>query len=354
MGSSSNKKKQYTLEDINKLNKKDFTTKEKFIILLGETGKGKSTFINEITGKNECIEGDDCEAVTQDPIAVPFDYEGFNLYFIDTPGLNDKKGDAQNLKNIANLKNLPRLSTFILVLNFCDLRLTNSYVKSLIEFMNIFPSKKFWDNVIILRTQSFNDSKKGKILEGIKKDSKLMDCMKKNNIKEPANIKEFYVDLKSNDDQKKKIFSQILDIIKEMDPIYKDIKVDEKYNFIEKNELLTVEYLKTTKYIDFNDKTETINEKKIIGVFNMNQERPLLITVKREKGACRNKFLCWCKQYQIKYICYKTYDFNGVKKTYNFLKDEAWEDENNDVNGEKYRQKLEEEENKYNTCVYKK
>ena len=212
--------------------------------------------------------------------------------------------------------------------------------------MDIFPSKKFWDNVIILRTQGFNDSKKGKILEGIKKDSKLMDCMKKNNIKEPANIKEFYIDLKSNDERKKNLLTQILNIIKGMDPIYKDIKIDEKYNFIEANQLLTVEYIKTTKYIDFNDKSEIYKDKKTIGVFNMSEERPILITVKREIGP-------WCKQYLIKYVYYKTYNFKGVKKTYNFVKDEAWEDENNDVNGEKYRQKLEEEENKYNTCVYK-
>ena len=84
----------------------------------------------------------------------------------------------------------------------------------------------------------------------------------------------------------------------------------------------------------------------------MNQTKPKLIIVKREKGPCRNKFLCWCKQYYIKYVCYKTYDFNGVKKTYDFLKDEAWEDENNEENGEKYRQKLEDEENSYNKCLY--
>lgn len=352
MGSSLNKKRQYTIEDIKKLDKKDFTPKEKFILLLGETGKGKSTFINEITGKNECLEGDDTEAVTQAPIAVPFDYEGYNLYFIDSPGLNDKRGDVQNLKHLGNLRDLPRLSTFILILNYNDLRITQSIQTSLLEFMKIFPSKKFWDNVIIVRNWSFNDSRKGKILEGIQKDSILMECMRKNNINFPEKIKEFYVDFKDDNEKKKTIFSKILNIIKDMDPIYKDIKINENYEFIEKNEMLTVKFIKTTTYIDFNDRKETFKETRIIGIFNMNQYKPKLIIVKREKGPCRNKFLCWCKQYYIKYVCYKTYDFNGVKKTYTFLKEEAWEDEDNEINGEQYRQKLERQENSYNRCLF--
>ena len=214
MGSSLNKKRSYTIEDIKKLDRKDFTPKEKFILLLGETGKGKSTFINEITGKNECLVGDDTEAVTQSPIAVPFDYEGYNLYFIDSPGLNDKRGDIQNLRYLGNLRDLPRLSTFILVLNFNDLRITKSIQTSLVEFMKIFPSKNFWDNIIIVRNWSFDDSKKGKILEGIKKDSILRECMRANNINFPKNIKEFYVNFKDDNEKKKTIFSQILNIIK--------------------------------------------------------------------------------------------------------------------------------------------
>jgi hypothetical protein len=67
--------------------------------------------------------------------------------------------------------------------------------------MKTFPSKKFWDNVIIVRNWSFDDSRKGKILDGIKKDSLLMECMRNNNINFPDKIKEFNFNFKENDEK---------------------------------------------------------------------------------------------------------------------------------------------------------
>ena len=134
---------------------------------------------------------------------VSYDYEGYNFYFIDTPGLNDKKGDDENLEQLNSLRKCPRLNAFILLLKFNDLRITESMQRSLIEFMKIFPSKNFWDNVIIVRNWSFIDIKRGKFLKGIKNDKKLAEFMKNNNINLPSEIKEFYIDLKSDDHKKK-------------------------------------------------------------------------------------------------------------------------------------------------------
>lgn len=340
-----NKKKSYTLEDIKKLNKKDFTPKEKFILLLGETGNGKSTFVNQITGKNECKEGDDTDAITTEPNAVPLDYQGYNFYFIDTPGLNDKKGDIKNIQKIDGLRDLPRITAFIIVLKFNDLRITQSIQNSLIQFMNSFPAKDFWNNVIIVRNWSFNDSRKGKLLEGIKKDPELMKCMNKNGISIPNEIKEFYVDIKSDDRKKNDLFQQILTIIKEMNPVYKDVKIDDTYHFETNGDFVKLIRIRFTEYIDFDNKSHSFKERFEEGVYNLNYIKPSLITVKREVGPCRNKFMCWCKQYEIKYVCYKIYEMKGKKHTVNFVKDTAWEDEGNDVNGEKYRKQLEDEEN---------
>ena len=188
-----NIKTSYTLEDIKKLNKNDFSPKKKFILLLGETGKGKSTFVNQITGKNECNEEDG----TTQTRAVPLDYKGYNFYFIDTPGLNE---DINNIKYI--MKKL-RITTFIIVLSYNDLRITRLIQQFLIEFMNSFPAKSFWKNVIVIRNYNFEDHLKGKLLEIIKKNEEIINCMDKNKIDIPDKIQEFYIDLKSNDSKKK-------------------------------------------------------------------------------------------------------------------------------------------------------
>ena len=192
-----NIKTSYTLEDIKKLNKNDFSSKEKFILLLGETGKGKSTFVNQITGKKECNEEDGPENVTTQTRAVPLDYKGYKFYFIDTPGLNE---DINNIKYI--MKKL-RITTFIIVLSFNDIRITRLFQQFLIEFMNSFPAKSFWKNVIVIRNYNFEEHLKGKLLEIIKKNEEIINCMNKNKIDIPDKIQEFFIDLKSNDSKKK-------------------------------------------------------------------------------------------------------------------------------------------------------
>lgn len=94
---------------------------------------------------------------------VNIDYEGYNIYFIYTPGLNDKRGDNENIKQLNELRKCPRLHVFILSLKFNDLRITESIQRSLIEFMRIFPSNNFWDNIIIVINWSFKDIGLGKI-----------------------------------------------------------------------------------------------------------------------------------------------------------------------------------------------
>jgi len=343
--------KSYSIEDVKKINKKDLTPKEKIILLLGETGRGKSTFINQITGKNECIEGDTAEAVTTKPKAVPLNYEGYNYYFIDTPGLNDKKGDINNIKFIDQLRDVPRITCFIIVLNFNDIRITKSIQQSLIQFMNIFPAKSFWDNVIVVRNWSFDDEMRGKLLEGINNDAELMNCMNKNNIKKPANIQEFYINLKSNNPKKLNLLEQIISKIKEMNPVYKEVKIEYKDRFEKNGDFVKLIFDKTTKYIDFDNKSHSFKETIVEGSYNIKNLTPSLVIVKREVGAVKNKFLCWCKQYEVNYVCYITYEIKGKKHIEKYIKDTALEEEDNEEKGEEYRLQLEnEEKEKLNPC----
>lgn len=339
----------YNIKDLKKFKRK-LGPKEKIICLIGETGNGKSTFINQITKKNECIEGCDAESQTIDPQMVSYDYEGYNFYFIDTPGLNDKKGDTENINKLNELRKCPRLNTFILLIKFNDLRITESLQRSLIEFMKIFPSKNFWNNIIIVRSWSFEEENKGKFLEGIKKDKKLMDFMKEKNINIPNEIKEFYINLKSKDKQRKdELFKKILNLIKEIHPIYKDVLIKEKDIFTEIDGCLDYSIEKTTTYIDFDDNQRNFVETIPIITYNLKELIPTLITVKREKTNIVRSDCC-CKKYKYIYNLTLIYNIKGaIYSKYKILK-EAYEDKDNDVEGEKFREKLENEQNK----LYKK
>ena len=167
------------------------------------TGVGKSSFINAITKKKECKVGDTTKACTQEIKEADIGNEGFNFYFVDTPGLDDGKGDEKNMAQLDSLrKKYPRINAFIISLKFDDLRLSSSLKLALKKFMDIFPTPTFWDHVLILRTHAERSKKfeknkakvEGKLLEGIKEDKDLLDYMKQNSITAPIKLKEFFVD----------------------------------------------------------------------------------------------------------------------------------------------------------------
>ena len=168
MGNSCYEKK-FVMDDI----------RDKISILLGITGVGKSSFINSITKKKECKVGDTPKACTQKINQSDISNEGYNFYFVDTPGLDDGEGDEKNIAQLDDLKKkYPRINVFLICLKFDDLRLSNSLKTALKKFMEIFPTPTFWDHVLILRTHAerskkFEKNKKkveGKLLEGIIED----------------------------------------------------------------------------------------------------------------------------------------------------------------------------------------
>ena len=183
--------------------------RDKIAILLGPTGAGKSSFINCITKKNECKIGDTTDSCTRDYQQVNIPHNGYVYYFVDTPGLDDGKGnDEQNIQEIDKVKKAyPRMNVFIICLELNELRLTSSLKKMLSTFMEMFPSESFWEHVLILRTHSargpkFEKTRKrieGKLLEGINKDKELTDFMKQNKINMPTILKEFFVDSDPDD-----------------------------------------------------------------------------------------------------------------------------------------------------------
>ena len=130
-------------------------------LVLGETGVGKSSFINAITKTQQCGVGNGVKACTTDYDVINTNYNNNTFLFIDTPGLNDAKGDKDNIKQIKQaIVDYPEFRCILILMKFQDVRLPNSMVNTLQKYMGCFPLKEFWKHVFIIRTHADKSHKK--------------------------------------------------------------------------------------------------------------------------------------------------------------------------------------------------
>ena len=341
------------LEHLNDLN---LGYKDKVVIILGETGVGKTTFINEITGrieKDKNKESSDSISCTKGIEFTKYFYDGYNYFFVDTPGLNDAGGDIKNIEEIKKIK--PGIiSTVILVRNYTTFRLTNSYKNALVEFMKIFPSENFFEHIILLETfysEQFRLEKET-LIQSISKNDDLLSFINEHNIKLPDNISTFQIDLKSTQDHRASIFSEILKKIRNMHPFFKTYNEEEKNYIKEEREgfqtYIYYEFNKIITYTDFNGVENTKIEKIESGRYLETEKRPNYIIVEREKtNEMRQPFWmirwlpCFHDEYRIIYYTIKIYDINGhIYKLRDFYQ-QTWENDDNE--GEAFRRNIESE-----------
>ena len=335
--------------------------RDKVAVLLGQTGVGKSSFINCITKKNECKVGNDTKSCTRKLQHCFISHNEFNFYFIDTPGLDDGEGDDLNINEIDGLKSkLPKINVFLICLKLTDLKLLASIKKSLIKFMELFPSPSFWDHVLIVRTWSqrgpkFEKTKgniKGKFLEGIINDKDLKEFMNKNNIKIPLGLKEFFVDSDPEclDEETLEEFKLIFNEISKIYPLYKEVKEQLKdyINQFKEGGLLFI-HVKTEKIIKFKDfdgkEHETVQ---IIedNNYNLDGIKPILTEVKREQENIPRGIMCWKNQFKTHYYLIKIYQFGDLKIRVQSQVEWRWEPKDNEgeeIPGEEFRVMLNKE-----------
>ena len=110
---------------------------------------GKTSFNNAITGKKDYRVSPDAKAWTITYNIIEMQRIGEKLVFI---GLNYSKGEENNIRKVTDaIAEHPNFSTFLVLLNFNDSRLSESTVSTLTQYIKIFPIQDFWEHTIIFR-----------------------------------------------------------------------------------------------------------------------------------------------------------------------------------------------------------
>ena len=302
---------------------------EKIFVLLGETGVGKSSFINGITQTQNCEIGDDSSSCTKNIKMVNKIINGTNFYIIDTPGFQDSNIKEEKIIEILqDLRKYQRICSILICLKYNETKLSKYVKKILMEIMNIFPSKDFWEHTLIIRTWcQLSDAKlenhkhkyDGILLQGINNDQELIKFMQQKNINPPSELLEFYVDSDTEiDERTEEEYQKILEKIKKLLPLYKDVQFKDIEDTFEKiegniNYLNIITYREYT-FTDFNDSSKIVTNKINQERYNLNNYKPIFSEVKRVQEKEPRGILCWSSQYKTHYIAVKTYEINHEQR----------------------------------------
>ena len=150
------------------------------IVLIGETGNGKSSLGNFILGSSEFEVSEDPDSCTKDTIQKISKLDP-EVGVVDTPGLQDSNGeDKQNYDKMLKIfEEIKHLHFIVVVLNFTNARLTSS-IQFMLKFLcSVFP-KNFSLHVGIVFTHYDHDYQ--------------TKIYKKKNLKDPQGSRDKYID----------------------------------------------------------------------------------------------------------------------------------------------------------------
>ena len=330
---------------------------EKAFVLLGETGVGKSSFINGITKAQNCEIGDDSSSCTKEIHMVNKIINGTNFYMIDTPGFGDSIIKEEKIIEILqNLRKYQRICSILICLKYNDTKLNKNVRRILMEIMNIFPAKNFWEHTLIIRTwcqiygdklENHKNKYNGILLKGINEDIELINYMQQKNIELPSELLEFYVDSDIDiDDRTEEEYQKILNKIKNLLPLYKHVEFkDEEKTSVTIEENIAYLHIITYRHFtftDFNNLTKTVTNKINQEEYNLNNYKPIFYDVKRVPETAPRGILCWSNQYNIHYMAIKVYEINHKEHRQEYEITSRYETDSLEAleDGEKYREEL--------------
>ena len=143
------------------------------IIVLGNTGVGKSALLNMFAGQDVYTVGESATSETQIAWSNVYPFmgkgDGVKLRLVDTQGLSDSGGDTKDMENIKQMvdyvRNIGHIDLFLLCLDGQNPRLT-SYAKSTISlFRQIFPDF-LYHTVLVFNKWTSPSEDKRKALKG--------------------------------------------------------------------------------------------------------------------------------------------------------------------------------------------
>jgi len=330
------------LSKIAKDNRFEVNNNTKYNLVIGMTGVGKSSFVNFITDKdNVCKVSNSANPCTAEYQMVDCIYQYGSsyktLYFIDTPGLDDPKGDKKNIEEILEFRNaFPRINSIIYCQKIDDHRLTQS-AKILLNLMkDLYPDPNIFKHFIIVRTKS---SRKSYDFEDDKKASNdfIKILREEYQIDDGLEIKQYYIDSKHRDNDSLFEKQCILDLLSKTDPIFMGIKIlniEEVIIYDSINNRYEIKEKRSTSYTDFDGttqiQTETLSEiQDFNGIKGVDVEREV---TNESKGCLR------CKSWK---IIYTIYHINQKNERIKINKFPVWQSKRNEDNSNKIKNKEE-------------
>jgi GTPase SAR1 family protein len=141
------------LSKISKWYKDKRDTEEPIIILIiGQTGSGKSTLVNNLVGSEVAPVSDDVETVTLKIEKYSADLHGVKLIIYDTPELLDSQSEEENKKYYKEIKSAIAqnfISLAIFCFNITEIRLKHSILETFQRYNTLGIQ---WEKVVVTLT----------------------------------------------------------------------------------------------------------------------------------------------------------------------------------------------------------